>query len=565
MSPVLADAPDTAEVTDRDLPPPTIAGRTRVILRVTRDLVTVAVWSVLAVVGGMALAAGLSLVGWAIGGFGSTNTGGVLQAGIDVFAAGQGLPLRLGAGVLTLTPLAVTALSMVMLGTMIGRGRLQSDRAALELANVTVAAVVYGIAATVGARLFATPGAVVGADWWRPTVLAGLVLIFVLVRGSALSSTIQARLPDWAAAAVRAGTLAATVMVGGAAVVLIIGAVSGAGRAGHVLDLSAAGFGPGVGLALTSAAFVPNAVLASVGYVSGAGFSIGSATYSPLGSHLGALPAFPLLTAAPDDPGSTYVGLLVLAVPVLAGGLAGWVLLRRIDARLDRLFGAAATGVVGGTLLAVAAALGGGGVQGGPWAKAGAEPWRLALTAGVELALVAGVVAVLGPDRGGPQPSLREIFRSLRRDPEVPEPEGIRPDQSPAFAAPPGERATGERLDEAPASEASAADEWLDDALAAHVSAEEEAAGARLGGGSIPESQAAEGFRDADQPPAAAADAGLTGRSNGADVETAAGLDSAVTGDPDEAAAGCGALRGRGDSFRASRKRGGRSGPGRGR
>ena len=424
MSPVVTDPSAPADVTvgDSERSPRDVSTPVA-LLAAVRVTAGALVWSILAVIGGLAVATGIAVLSWAIGGFNSSSTGRVLETGVDVFASGQALPLHLGPGTLSLIPLTVSALSMVLLCTVLGRGRLLADSMVAELINLAVAAVGYGVAAAVGAHLLGTAGAVDAHDWWRPALLAATVLGLQMVRGSIIVYRIGALLPDWVVSAGRAGTVAAATIFGGAGVVLTWGVVAAHSAAGHVLSLAAPGFGSGLGLTMVNVAFVPNAVVAASGYVTGAGFSIGAGTYSPLGSHLTTLPALPLLTAAPDHPGSTYADLLVLVVPLLAGVLAGWCLLRGIPARLDRIFGAAAAGVLTGAFLALAAAWARGGVTGGQWTDAGVDPLRVALLAGAEIALVAGIVALIAPDRTGPKPSLRDVLRRIRTPEPVVEPE----------------------------------------------------------------------------------------------------------------------------------------------
>lgn len=74
-------------------------------------------------------------------------------------------------------------------------------------------------------------------------------------------------------------------------------------------------------VSLAQLAYVPNAVLWAVSWVSGVGFAIGTgSSVSPLGTQTGPLPAFPMLGALP--PGELSFGYLALAVPLLAAAAA---------------------------------------------------------------------------------------------------------------------------------------------------------------------------------------------------------------------------------------------------
>jgi hypothetical protein len=99
----------------------------------------------------------------------------------------------------------------------------------------------------------------------------------------------------------------------------------------------------GAVLGVVGAAVVPNAVLCAGAFVAGPGFALGTGTtVAPAGVTLGALPSFPLLAALPHGGGGRWAGALI-AVPVLAGAVAGVTALRRCP-----VAGAAAAAARGG-------------------------------------------------------------------------------------------------------------------------------------------------------------------------------------------------------------------------
>lgn len=98
---------------------------------------------------------------------------------------------------------------------------------------------------------------------------------------------------------------------------------------------------PGVagvtGLTVLHLGLAPNLVLWALAYSTGSGFALGTGTLvSPLSSELGAVPAVPVLAALPAE-ASPY-SLLVLGLPVLAGVVAGWWLMREGENHLDDWF-----------------------------------------------------------------------------------------------------------------------------------------------------------------------------------------------------------------------------------
>jgi hypothetical protein len=154
-----------------------------------------------------------------------------------------------------------------------------------------------------------------------------------------------------------------------------------------VAQLTVHSVGDAIGVVLLCLAFLPNAVIATIGYVSGAGFSIGAAGYSPLAVHTADLPAVPLLAAVPGaHPG--VAAWATLLAPILAALIGAWTLRRVGVSRLQRLTAVCSTALIVGAVTAGLAAVGGGGVGGGAWTEMGADP----LTAG---GLIAGMVLLV--------------------------------------------------------------------------------------------------------------------------------------------------------------------------
>jgi len=173
-------------------------------------------------------------------------------------------------------------------------------------------------------------------------------------------------------------------------------------------------------LVLLQLGYLPNAVIWAIAFSVGPGFAFGSATVvAPTGSALAQLPAFPMLAALPPGlhvavPG--WIEPTVLAVPYLAGGLGGLLLVRATSAlTLDAapLWGLAC-GVVSGGLLGLLAAVSGGPLGDGRLAAVGPSAWQVggvsALEIGVAAAVTAGVANYVALRRAGmlARPDTRE-------------------------------------------------------------------------------------------------------------------------------------------------------------
>jgi Family of unknown function (DUF6350) len=152
-------------------------------------------------------------------------------------------------------------------------------------------------------------------------------------------------------------------------------------------------------LLLLQIGYVPNAIVWAIAFSLGPGFAFGSGTIvAATGSALGELPAFPLLAALPPgvhDSVPVWLTPVVLALPYLAGGIGGWLLVR--TAPTMSLEGAPlwgmATGALAGCLLGLLAAFAGGPLGDGRLAAVGPSPWQVAAIGGLELGIGAAVTA----------------------------------------------------------------------------------------------------------------------------------------------------------------------------
>jgi hypothetical protein len=218
---------------------------------------------------------------------------------------------------------------------------------------------------------------------------------FGVFRGAELTGPLLGQLPIRVLAVVRASCWALVIVLAAGAV-LFLGAVAIHG--GRVADLGGS-LRPGpvgaVSLFLACVAYIPNGVIWGTAYAVGPGFAVGAHTsVSPLGVHLGLVPAFPLLGALPASGAAPGLAVPALFVPFAAGVLAGVLVIRRLPAlRIDEaaLWGFAAGALTGGAL-AILAVLSGGPAGPGRLATVGPSAWQVGLAAALEM----GVAAALG-------------------------------------------------------------------------------------------------------------------------------------------------------------------------
>lgn len=186
----------------------------------------------------------------------------------------------------------------------------------------------------------------------------------------------------------------------GAGALLVGGSL--AAHFGQAVELARAsdpGAVGGAGLMLAGLALVPNAVVWAASWLAGPGFAVGVGTaVGPYSHELGPVPALPLLAGLPGSGVPEWVAVLVLAVPLLAGALAGLVVVADLADELPSwgrtALEAAAVGPVAGAALGLLAWLSGGAAGGERLAQLGPSPWRVALAATAAVAVGSAVAAL---------------------------------------------------------------------------------------------------------------------------------------------------------------------------
>jgi hypothetical protein len=136
----------------------------------------------------------------------------------------------------------------------------------------------------------------------------------------------------------------------------------------------------GLLLLLLNILYVPNAVVATLGYFSGAGFAVGSGTLiAPWKFDLNSIPAFPLLGALPS--GKSLFALFGIVLVILTGALlASWTIDLNMRILVQSL-------VVSALMCAVIGIAGSGALLTDAMSAVGVSPWKFTLTLGAELSL----------------------------------------------------------------------------------------------------------------------------------------------------------------------------------
>lgn len=374
---------------------------------------------------------------------------GALRAGLAGWLLGHGVPLETTAGPLGLVPLTLCAFAFwrlsragVHASRAVGaRGGRSPRQAATVALAVGIGYAVFGVLA---ALLVDSPGLRVSP------VRSGLTLLLfgtlAALVGAARTTAVTRLLADRAPAVlrdgVRTGLVAALLLLAAGASAAGLAVATGGGDAADLIGAYRTGVAGQAGITLVSLAYAPNATVWSTAYLLGPGFAVGTGTAVRLSEvSVGSLPAVPLLAGLPSGP-VDGLGAALLAVPVLAGMTAGWLLARRLlrpDAdewtppAWPALLGPAAlAGPVVGLVAGLAAAASGGPLGGGRLAEIGPVPWQVAAvaTAVVTVGALLGAAAAKVLDRPSsarPAARPRPPADRPRRAPERPDPAGDRP------------------------------------------------------------------------------------------------------------------------------------------
>jgi hypothetical protein len=355
---------------------------------------------------GLAVLTTLTAIGWITAphvGIG-TGLGGVLRTAALLWLVAHHVGVTVhGAGRIGMLPLGLVLLPGSLLA-LAGRWVVHAG-AVTRLRHVGYAAVALALPYTLlaGALAVASRSAQAAPSLWQAVIASFLLALVAGGLGAARGLAPWGRLARLMPARPRSIILG---MLGALALLGVAGAaLAGASLAIHLPEVKAAtdALAPSAAgaalLLLAQLAYAPNAIIWAVAYALGPGFAFGAGTVvAPTGSALGALPVFPMLAALPPgarSAGPTWVSILVLATPYLAGLFAGIVTVRITPtpvieaAALWGFVAGAATGAVTG----LAAAFAGGPLGDGRLATVGPSGWQVGLVATLEIGVTAALTA----------------------------------------------------------------------------------------------------------------------------------------------------------------------------
>ncbi len=330
----------------------------------------------------------ISLVGWATAGSATGNTGDPMRAALWIWLGAHQVPFSLAlppsgvAGLLSYLPLGAVVFPILAIRSGINRAidRLDGDTSLIPRVRALFA-LMYTIIGTIFALLSSTSA--VKPVWY-------MSIIYILPLSLVCAATVGRRLVF--AQAILYSSRIISFLLGISSLIFGVTLFLHISTVKNLTIILEPGILGGLLLLLLNVLYIPNAVVATLGYFSGAGFAIGSASIiSPLSFHLHSIPAFPLLGTLPKTAHPT--ALLGIAVVIFAGALlASWTMTLGTRVLIQSL-------VASVILIALIAYAGSGALVTDAMSAMGVSPWKFTLSVSVEL--IIGALLALNIPRIG--------------------------------------------------------------------------------------------------------------------------------------------------------------------
>lgn len=257
---------------------------------------------------------------------------GVLRAAGPGLLAAYQVPVTIAGSNLGVLPL----LGTVVVGALVaGSAANAAGRLGYREPNqvVNVVAPIAAAHALAGITIALTVGTVRGSvepltAFLVPGFVAALCATAGVAKRCGLAAAARENLDPVALRGLRAGALGMAGLLAVGALVFTISLGVSVDTAGNLFAGNAPGFGSGVGMLLLSIGYLPNAVVATLSFAAGPGFSLGPVSLTPFAFQGGNVPGLPLLAGMPEHTARWWPVLMLL--PASVGVLVGWSL-RRSD------------------------------------------------------------------------------------------------------------------------------------------------------------------------------------------------------------------------------------------
>ena len=330
----------------------------------------------------------IALLAWATAGSATGNTGDPMRAALWIWLGAHQLPFSLvlppgnDAGLLTYLPLGALIFPILAIRNGVSRtiDRLDGDSSVLPLARILFAAL-YTLIGTLFAFLSAT-NAVKPIWYLTPVILLPLSLMSAATVGRKL----------FYGQALLFSSRIISLLLGISSILFGVSLFLNFATVKNLVLVLQPGIFGGLLLLLLNILYLPNAVVATLGYFSGTGFALGSATIiSPLSFNLNSLPAFPLLGSVPKS--ANPLALFGIVVVIFAGVLlASWTTTLSTKVLIQSLFASI-------LILAAVSYAGSGALITRAMSAVGVSPWKFTLSVGGEL-VIGALLALYVPRIG---------------------------------------------------------------------------------------------------------------------------------------------------------------------
>ncbi len=316
----------------------------------------------------------IALLAWATAGSATGNTGDPLRAALWIWLAAHQLPFSLAlppvnaAGYLSYLPIGALVFPVLAIRNGIARtiDRLDHDSSLIPLARVLFAVMYSAIGALFA--YFSSTSAVKPVWYFVPLFFLPLTFIS--------AATVGRRLIFGQAILYSSRIIA--FLLGISSIIFGITIFTHLSTVKNLTTVLEPGLLGGFLLLLLNIVYLPNAVVATLGYFSGAGFAVGSGSLiSPLSFHVNSIPAFPLLGTLPA--GKYHIALIGIACVVLSGAmLTIWTVALNTKILIQSLFASV-------VIIALIGYAGSGALFTDAMSAVGVSPWKFTLSVGTEL------------------------------------------------------------------------------------------------------------------------------------------------------------------------------------
>ncbi len=341
---------------------------------------------------------------------GEPGPAGSVAAAVPLWLAAHLVPVTLHGETVSALPLAPALAIGLLIAATTRRAvrRLGVTRAGGAVGVVATAVTAHAASGVLAAALL-TPETVIDASPTLAGVVCGLLAGIAALAGVAsptgLTGRRVARLPHGVRAGMRSGLLGALGFLAAGAGMVTASLLADAPDVAGVFSRLAPEAGSGAGLALLTAAYLPNAVIGATSWIAGPGLAIGVMSTTPtsvIAGPISAMPPLPLAALLPTAAPPPWAGL-TFAVPLALGSLVGWTLTPGAGDAPARLRTLGVAAVSAALPLGVLAVLAGGRLGTGPFDPVVVPAGALVLAI-MAWVLVPGAVVVLAVGPVAPAP-----------------------------------------------------------------------------------------------------------------------------------------------------------------